>query len=59
MDCYEIKEKFVVQQRLYVTKKEGFFLKSFAKQTDTFISAKTTGHIVEDLANRGACFTFV
>ena len=28
-------EKYVAQQRVYLTKKEGF-LKSFAKQTDTF-----------------------
>jgi len=28
------KKKYVAQQRVYLTKKEGFFFESFAKQTD-------------------------
>ena len=31
------KEKYVAQQRVYLTKKEGIFFKSFANQTDAFI----------------------
>ena len=41
------KKRYVAQQRVYLTKKQGIFFKSFAKQTDTF---KLTKEICKKLS---------